>query len=354
MVRKVSLRTWLSVGTVVLLVAVLYFSRNEILQAWGLMGQLNVWFLLLTIVPLQLLSYYATGETMFAYLRSQQIEKNIKRTSLARLSLEMNFVNHTFPSAGVSGMSYIAWRMKHMGVPYAESTTAQLVRLFAISGGFIIILLLAVIWMVLDGSLNRLVTFTTAILVFAMFFSVAVVIYALHKEERVVKIANLLSKMTNGLVYFATFGKKVNYFSQASFERFLVNVGAGYHRVRSNKKTLIKPLLWGMVFSICEIGMFYVAFVALGEPINPAPLAIAHALASVAGLVMITPGGAGLYEAIMVGFLSVVGIDPTIGIAGIVLARVILIGGAIVIGYPFYQQAIFKYGSRPKTAVTKL
>lgn len=350
MVRKVSLRTWLSIATALLLVAVLYFSRNEILQAWSLVGQLNVWLLVAAIIPLQVLSYYATGETMFSYLRSQKLVSSIKRISLARLSLEMNFVNHTFPSAGVSGMSYTAWRMKHMGVSYSDSTTAQLVRLVAISGGFILILLVSVVWMLLDGSLNRWVTGVVALLVAALALGVAAMTYILSKEARVVKIAKTLSKIANKIVYLATFGRKKDYFSGGSLERFFVKVGVGFHKVRSNKQVLIGPILWGVVFSVCEIGMFYVAFLALGEPINPAPLAIAHALASMAGLVMITPGGAGLYEAIMVGFLSIVGINPVIGIAGIVLARVILIGGTVIFGYPFYQQAVLKHGSRPKTA----
>lgn len=64
---------------------------------------------------------------------------------------------------------------------------------------------------------------------------------------------------------------------------------------------------------------------------------------------MVTPGGAGLYEAIMVSFLAAAGIAPQLSIAGIVLTRVILMLGTILTGYVFYQQAITRHGTRSST-----
>ena len=48
----------------------------------------------------------------------------------------------------------------------------------------------------------------------------------------------------------------------------------------------------------------------------------------------------------MVGFLSLSGINPEVGIAGIVVTRIILMFGTIAGGYAFYQQAIWQYGKR--------
>ena len=90
--------------------------------------------------------------------------------------------------------------------------------------------------------------------------------------------------------------------------------------------------------------MFVVTFWALGEPVNPAPILIAYGVANMAGFFMLTPGGTGAYEAIMVGFLAVAGLSSGIAIAGIVLTRVILLLGTILFGYVFYQRALIKYG----------
>lgn len=127
----------------------------------------------------------------------------------------------------------------------------------------------------------------------------------------------------------------------------MMEMRADYLEIRENKQIMLVPLLWGIMFAITEVGMFYVTFVALGHPINPAPLVIAYGLAGAAGLFMVTPGGAGAYEAIMVAFLTLMGIPPNIGIAGIVLTRVLLLGGTIITGYAFYQQAIMSNGKRP-------
>jgi uncharacterized membrane protein YbhN (UPF0104 family) len=64
----------------------------------------------------------------------------------------------------------------------------------------------------------------------------------------------------------------------------------------------------------------------------------------VAGFFVVTPGGAGAYEAIMVAFLAIAGLDQGTSIAGILLTRVIILLGTIGFGYLFYQHAILKYG----------
>lgn len=96
--------------------------------------------------------------------------------------------------------------------------------------------------------------------------------------------------------------------------------------------------------------MFLVAFLALGESINPAPILIAYGVATLAGLIVITPGGAGAYEAIMVGFLALAGVSKGAAIAGILLTRVIGLLTTIGLGYLFYQRAISSGGRRESTS----
>ena len=84
---------------------------------------------------------------------------------------------------------------------------------------------------------------------------------------------------------------------------------------------------------------------------NPASLLIAYGLAGVAGFFVVTPGGAGAYEFAMVSFLTSAGVHSGVTIAGILLARVLLILTTIITGYIFYQLAILKYGKH--TAASK-
>ena len=59
---------------------------------------------------------------------------------------------------------------------------------------------------------------------------------------------------------------------------------------------------------------------------------------------MITPGGAGGYEAMMVLMLASAGVPGGVVIAGVLMARVLLILLTIGSGYVFYHLALKKYG----------
>jgi len=85
---------------------------------------------------------------------------------------------------------------------------------------------------------------------------------------------------------------------------------------------------------------------ALGTIVNPAAILLAIGVAAVVGAFMITPGGAGGYEAMMVLMLTGSGIKGATVIAGVLLARVILILLTIGSGYLFYHLALRKYGKQ--------
>jgi uncharacterized protein (TIRG00374 family) len=143
-----------------------------------------------------------------------------------------------------------------------------------------------------------------------------------------------------------TLGKKREIVTQKVVEAFFMEMHDDYVALRHDKRILLKPFLWGLIFTAADIALFMITFWALGHPVNPAPILIAYGVATIAGFFVITPGGAGAYEAIMVAFLAVAGLDKGTAIAGIVLTRVILLLGTIILGYLFYQRALIKYGRK--------
>ena len=58
-----------------------------------------------------------------------------------------------------------------------------------------------------------------------------------------------------------------------------------------------------------------IGFWALGYSVNPAAIVIAYGIASIAGFIVITPGGAGAYEAIMRAFLGTAVLPASVVIA---------------------------------------
>ena len=350
MLKGISGRTWVSIITVAFLALVLYLARHEIEKAYNLLDQVNLWILLL-LIPLQFVSYYAAGEMIFAYLKRQKHIKNISNLTLPRLALEMNFVNHVLPSGGVSGISYMGWRLKHYGVSASRSTAAQLVRMVSAFLSFGILLLLAIVLMAIDGNINRWVVGSSIGLVVIMGGAMLLVMYLLNHKERVGGFARRLTNLVNTTVHLATFGRVGPVMKEDAIRAFFEEVRDDYTFIRKNLRVLVVPFLWGLVFNVVEVAMFYVSFLALGHPVNPAPLVIAYGLAGLAGFFMVTPGGAGAYEAIMVAFLTVAGIPPGIALLAILLTRVLLMLGTIAAGYLFYQQAILTHGKQPVTRV---
>jgi hypothetical protein len=334
----------MSVVTIILIVVILFFSRHELVHAWDLLEQVNLWILLL-MVPAQLLTYYAGGEMVFSYLRAKKSIGPLKPQTLVRMALELNFVNHVLPSGGVSGISYLNWRLGLYGVPASRSTLAQVVRHAMGFVAFMLLLAISVLAVTIDGSINRWIILVSAVLVGSMTAILLSLVFLISSQRRMEVFGGWLVRNVNHIVRRVTLGRKRKLLKSNVVDTFFGEMHHDYLALMYDKRVLIKPLLWGIVYTLSDVSLFVIAFWALGSPINPAPILIAYGVASVAGFFVATPGGAGAYEAIMISFLALAGITQGIALAGILLTRVILLVGTIVLGYIFYQHAILKYGN---------
>ncbi len=338
-----SFRAWLSLTTIILLAIILFASRHELIRAWELLSQVNLLILLL-MVPLQVLVYYAGGEMIFSYLRGKGQILKVKRRELVRIALEGNFVNHVLPSGGVSGVSYLTWRLGSLNVPPGRATMAQVVRYASGFFAFGALLLLSLFLVTLDGTLNRWIILASATLFGLMSVTVLAGIYLLSSKTRIDHFASWVYRTMNLVVRRVTFGHRRKLVNESTTETFLRDMHRDFIELKNDKKLLKQPLLWGIVHTLGDAGLFMVAFWALGEVFNPAPILIAYGVATLVGFFVLTPGGAGAYEAVMVTFLAFAGIAGGVAIAGIVLARVVILLGTIAFGYIFYQHALSTYG----------
>jgi putative heme transporter len=338
-----SFRAWLSVVTLIFIAVIIYFSRHELVHAWELLADVNIWILLL-LIPGQILVYYAGGEMIFSYLRAKKSIDNINGFTLARMSLEMNFVNHILPSGGVSGISYMTWRLGKFGVSAGRATMSQVVRYAMSFAALIVLIALSVIAVTIDGNINRWMILMSSILVSGMIGAILGAIFLISSPSRMKSFGDWLVRVINKVVRKVTFGRKKRILNHEKVSIFFSEMHRDFAALRADKSILIRPFIWGIVFTLADVGLFLITFWALGVPINPAPILIAYGVAALAGFFVVTPGGAGAYEAIMVAFLAVAGIAQGIAIAGIVLTRVILLLGTIILGYVFYQLALIKYG----------
>ncbi len=343
--KKLSLRAWVSIVTFVLIGVIIYFARHELLHAWELLGQVNLWILAL-IVPTIIIGYLTAGEMIFSYLRQKGLISEVSVFTQMRISLELNFVNHVLPSGGVSGVSYMNWRLSKLGVPVGRATMAQVVRYVTGFASLVALLIISVLLVTIDGTVNRWIILLSSTLVTVMILVVFACIFLFGSQRRMEKVAGWFARAVNRVVRVVTFGRVKRVLTVASLVVFLDDLHDDFKSLMRDKRILWQPFLWGILFTITEIAIFWIVFWALGSPINPAPILIAYGLASLAGILVVTPGGAGAYEAVMVFVLAIAGMSNGQAIAGIVLARAIILFVTIAIGWILYQQVVLKYGKR--------
>src|SRR5690606_7699319 len=157
----------------------------------------------------------------------------------------------------------------------------------------------------IDGDINRWIIFASAVLILLTSGVIVSASYLLASKRRTEAFAEWLADASKKLVKTVTFGRKKSGIGRADATEFFSDMHHDFIELKHDKKLLIKPFWWGMLFTLLEAGLFYITFLALGEVLNPAPILIAYGVALVAAFFVITPGGAGAYEAIMVAFLAV-------------------------------------------------
>lgn len=345
-----SFRTWVSIITVILLALVIYFGRHEILHAWHLLDQVNLWILAL-IVPVQLFSYYAIGGMIFSYLRSKGDLKDTSHWQMTRMALELNFVNHILPSGGAAGFSYLGWVLGRHGVKAGRATMAQIIRFVLTFIAFVLILVVAVILLALDHHINRLVILLSISIVVLAVAAISLTIFVIGSRKRLTQFSLWLTRVTNTVVLRFSRGKKKNLVKAEQLESFFTELHDDYLVIKRDKRILIKPFIWGVFANIADVALLLIAFVALGTWANPAMLFVAFGISSIVSVLSVTPGGAGVYETVMIAFLASAGVAPDVAIAGTLLARVTLLLGTILFGYVFYQMTIVKYGKNPAAKI---
>jgi len=344
--RKMSFRGWLTTITLVLLAVVIFFAWPEIVEAWRLLDQVNLWILAL-LLPVQLFSYFATGGMIFSYLRAKGDLKQVSRWGMTRIALELNFVNHILPSGGAAGFSYLGWVLSRVGVRPGRSTMAQIIRFALTFLSFVVLLVGAVLLLIIDHQINRTVIALCLFLAVMAVGTTIGVIYIVGSEGRLRRFSAWLTRKVNGFVRRVTRGRKERVLADSIILDFFMDLHDDFKGIRKDKRILIRPFVWAILANMADVALLWIAFWALGYMVNPAILFVAFGLSSIVGALTATPGGAGAYEAIMIAFLASTGIPPEIAIAGTLLARVTLVLGTILFGYGFYQLTVNKYGRNP-------
>lgn len=334
---------WLNIIVFILIIAVLWAARDELVQAFHLLTNVNLLVLLL-IIPVQFASYYASAEIFFTYLRARGQLRHSTPLNVTAVALEFNFVNHVFPSAGVSGASYMVWRLGKMGVSAGQAAMSQLINYFSLGSTFMIMMVAALIWATFEDRAANWLVVATTVAVVALIAAVIFGSYLFSSRERLMSFARWLTRRTNWLVNKITFGRRKKVLQTKAVEGFFSDFYDDWQAIKADKAILKGPIIWGFISNILDVLLIAVAFWALGYSVNLPILLISFGASAVGSFLFVTPGGVGAYEAVMIGVLVAGGMEADVASAGVILARAILVVGTIACGVFAYQAAMRKYG----------
>lgn len=352
-------RKILTVLTLILVAFVVWSARDQIFQAVDYLANTNLFFVFL-LIPEQLFMYYCAGQMFFSYMaakaRAAGTKENTKFSSwlLARISFELNFVNHAIPSGGFAGLGYITWRLKAFGSSAGQTSFMYALRyvitILANQAQTIVAILVLIIAGGISDSAWWVIGLTSLVCVGVIVGVVAIILIASSKK-RIAWFAKKLTNLANACVRAVTFGHKRQVLQLATVETYFLDIYKDLSTARANKKILIHPIIWGIVYSFFEVATYWLVGISMGHPEILPQIMIAEAVASVIGAVMLTPGGVGGYEGAMILLMTALGVDTGLATAVVITTRVIVLVGTIVSGYGFYQNAISKIGKAERAKI---
>jgi len=342
----------LSVVTVVLVVVIGYAVFTEMVEVDGTMmtmaqatmyslGQLDVWLLFL-LIPEQILMYYCAGQIYFAFLRARQGIK-VTQGNLTRVSLEINFVNHALPSAGVSGLGYLIWRLRSFKITPGQVSFIHILRYMISAVANIVQTWVALVVVLITGTViagGEWAVWVAAGMTVGMVTGLFVAWLIVRSQRAVEWFAEWASKIINRLVRWFTRGRKRVFLREESVNNYFSDLRGDYLAIKRNKGILKKPMMWGVGFAFLEVATYWIVAIAMGHPEILPQIMIAEGVASMVGVLMVTPGGVGGYEGVMIAMMVALGVDLSTATIVVIVTRMMVLLGTFISGWGFYQQAL--------------
>jgi len=340
-------RNWkllLNIITITALAVLIFAIRGQLEAAFKNLVHVNAWFLLL-MLPMQVLNYHAQTKLyqgLFAVVGNK-----LSYGKMLRASVELNFVNHVFPSGGVSGISYFGVRMRGANLTGSRATVVQLMKLMLIFLSFEVLLVGGLLAMTVGNQVNNFVILLSSSITTLLVVGTLAFVGILGSRQRISATLTFLTRMINKLIHYFR-PKYPETIRIAKVREVFEELHTNYKTIESRWRELKWPFFWAFTANLTEVLTIYVVYLAFGSVVNIGAVILAYAVANFAGLVSILPGGIGIYETLMTGVLVASGVPAGLSISVTVMYRVINTFIQIVPGYVLYHGALRQAPPRPQ------
>ena len=173
-----------------------------------------------------------------------------------------------------------------------------------------------------------------------VFLILGLVIFVANSKKRINFFGKVVLRVTDAMARSLTFGRRKHLLERDKVEQYFLSIHDCVVIARKDKKALIRPTVWGVVYSLCEVGAYWIVAAALGRPEIFPMILVGEAIGSVFdGIVPYGP-----YELGMAGVMGLLlgGTEAAMATALIVtvMTRALSLMLTIAIGYFPYQKAI--------------
>jgi uncharacterized protein (TIRG00374 family) len=326
----------LNLITVLAMVLLVYALREQIVETVQTIPRVNYWVLLL-IIPIQAMSYFVYSR-MYGNILSH-LGKPVPQKKLYRLALELNFVNHAFPSGGISGISYFGVRLKQFGVRASMATLLQFLRFILVFLSFQVLIAVGLLALAVGGKASNLMILVGGVLATQTVVATVLFAYIVGSKARINSFSTWVAKGVNRIIHIVR-PKHPETINIGRMREAMTDVHENYLTIRGNKGILKTSFWYALIANVCEISAIYVVFIAFGEWVNIGAVILAYAIANIAGLISVLPGGIGLYEFLMTAVMAAAGVPAGLSIPIIVMFRMISMTIQLLPGWILYHKAI--------------
>ncbi len=332
-------KRWKMIVNVVTLSALgllIYLVRNDVVETINKIDDIR-WWVLLLMVPVQALNFYTYTLMYYGLLRFLGFKLKVRE--LFKIALELNFVNHVFPSGGVSGFSYFSLRLRPLGVTTGTSTLIQLMRFVLVFVSFQVLLVVGVLALAFSGAVNNFVMLISGSIATMLIIGTLILGYVIGSKQRINMFFTGITRLINKLVS-VVHPKRPEAISIDRAQKVFRELHENYLLLKKDLSALKKPLIDALFSNITEIITLYLVFVAFDFWVNPGAVILAYAVANFAGLISILPGGVGVYEALMTAVLTSTGVPAGVSFPIVLMYRITTMIMQLPPGYLLYHKAV--------------
>ena len=288
------MRKWLIAIVLLLSLAFLATSLDELDRMSGALHRANLWFLVIALC-VQLVWFFILGQTFQSIYRLLGLKENMFRLTL--VAIAANFINVIAPTAGAGGVALFIADGKARGHSSGKVTAAGAISLFFDYLAFLCILILGLIVLFRRKNLDA-GEMLASLLILIITLALASILYLGSRSAE--KLAGFLGKL----------GQVVNRAARPVMHRELLNVerartfayevADGLSALPISPKRMVVPFLLALANKTALILVLILVFLAFEIPFTEGTIIGGFSIGYLFTIISPTPAGVGVMESMFV------------------------------------------------------